>query len=177
MSMADESEAVLARYEQLDESIIDLDLEKKHSKLDFKRVMQYVKVNSPTTDKGNYYTCCEACCTVNTGYHCCGETTDRSDLEKYGVGIVLYFKFVKYLIFYFFIFTILSVPSLYYSITAFTRFNTETSLTLNHVLQATTIGALGLGIFQFFKNLHELLIVRGKRCILFRIRLYSCTDI
>ena len=146
----DQTQDALVRYEQLDESMIDLDRGKKQSRLDYNKLLQYVKANTPTTDRGDYYTCCEACFTINTGYHCCGETTDRSDLEKYGVGIVLYFKFVKYLIFYFFIFAILSIPSLYYSITAFNTYNPYSSLTLNHVLQATTIGSIGLGNFVPF---------------------------
>ena len=145
MSLADEDQVAMARYEQLNESDVDLDLQRKQTRLDYKKVLQYVKVNSPTTDKGEYYSCCEACCTVTTGFHFCGETTRRSDLEKYGVGIVLYFKFVKYLIFFFVIFSILSIPSLYYCITAYKRYNTYSSLTLNYALQATTIGAIGLG--------------------------------
>ncbi len=147
--MADETQEAFERYEQLNESMIDLDLEKKQANLNYKKAMQFVKNNSPTTDKGEYYTCCEACCLVNTGYHCFGETTDRSDLEKYGVGMVLYFKFLKYLIFYFVIFAILSIPSLYYCISAFKQYNSYTSLTLNYALQATTIGSIGLGKISF----------------------------
>ena len=132
-------------YNHLDESYIDVAKDEKGRKLEYQKMKDYVRINSPQHPSGRDYTCCEACCSINTGYHCCHTTSDRSDLEKYGVGVVLYFKFVKMLIFYFMIFSILAIPSLYYTITAFNNYNLESDLTINHYLLATTLGALGLG--------------------------------
>lgn len=61
------------------------------------------------------YSCAEACCDVNTGYHFCCFTSKSTDIEKMGVGISLYFKFIKYLMGYFFLFIILSIPSIFLS--------------------------------------------------------------
>lgn len=46
--------------------------------------------------EGALYGCCEAIC-VNSGYHCCCTSNDTSEFDKFGVGISLYFKWLKYL--------------------------------------------------------------------------------
>jgi hypothetical protein len=45
----------------------------------------------------------------NTGYHFFGKST-HSDFDKYGVGMALYFKFLKNMMYIFLIFSILSIP-------------------------------------------------------------------
>ena len=61
------------------------------------------------------YTCGQACC-EQTGWHCCFGTSKESPIDKYGVAMVHYFRFLKYLIGFFFIATILSIPVLYFAI-------------------------------------------------------------
>lgn len=131
--------------EQLDESIIDLEKARKEYHIDFEKANQWIKKRSPTYDDDRRYTLCESCCGINTGYHTVGGTSKRSDLDKFGVGMVLYFKFLKMLIFYFFIFTLLSIPSIYFSAVAFNNYNTDISVTMNNLFMASTIGAIGMG--------------------------------
>jgi hypothetical protein len=45
----------------------------------------------------------------NTGYHFLGKST-HSDFDKYGVGMSLYFKFLKNMMYIFLLFSILSIP-------------------------------------------------------------------
>ena len=61
------------------------------------------------------YSCYESCLDFNTGWHKFTTTTPKSDLDKFGIGMVLYFRFLKYLAIFFFIFTLLSIPALYYT--------------------------------------------------------------
>ena len=53
--------------------------------------------NNHWRNQNKPYSCAEACCDVNTGYHFCCFTSKSTDIEKMGVGISLYFKFIKYL--------------------------------------------------------------------------------
>lgn len=53
-------------------------------------------------------------CKNRTGLHCICKKFRESDLVEYGEGIVLYFMFVKYLIFLFLIFSFLSIPAFYF---------------------------------------------------------------
>lgn len=51
-------------------------------------------------------------CDIDTGYHWCCGTSKEGDLNKYGVGVAAYFKFVKYLAVFFSIFVGLTIPIL-----------------------------------------------------------------
>lgn len=62
------------------------------------------------------YGCCDACFDVDTGYHFCCMTSYKTDLERMGVGISLYFRFLKYLGGFFFLFMVLSIPSIFFSV-------------------------------------------------------------
>ena len=50
-------------------------------------------------------------CGTRTGWSHCRKKTRASDLKEYGVGIVLYFQFIKYLGFMLFLFTLISIPN------------------------------------------------------------------
>lgn len=55
------------------------------------------------------------CCRTTTGsYGCLCKKNTRSDLEELGLGITLYFKMLKFLIFLFAWFSFLSAPALFY---------------------------------------------------------------
>jgi len=51
-------------------------------------------------------------CGTRVGRHSLDPECRASDLSEFGVGLVLYFKFVKYLIAMFFVALLLSVPAL-----------------------------------------------------------------
>ena len=68
-----------------------------------------MKENHPIKDDKTFYNCSDVCFDVNSGYHCLWNSSKETDLTKFGIGIVLYFKFLKNLIFFFSIFTVISL--------------------------------------------------------------------
>jgi hypothetical protein len=50
-------------------------------------------------------------CGTKTGWSHCRRSRRQSDLNDYGVGLVLYFQFQKYLVVMMFLFTVLSIPT------------------------------------------------------------------
>jgi hypothetical protein len=103
---------------------------------------------------------------VNTGHHdsCCG-TSYLSGVQDYGVATTLYFKFVKYLICYFFVFTVLSLPIVFLNIQAYKSNMQENEtilrydsfsdfiVSLKQNVVGSTVGAIGLNSFKC-KNGH-----------------------
>jgi len=69
----------------------------------------------PRNADGKPYGLYESIFDVDTGYHFCGDTSINTDTGTMGIGISLYFKFLKYLICMFLLFTVLSIPSIYFS--------------------------------------------------------------
>ena len=67
-------------------------------------------------DDKTEYGCYEAWCDIDPGCHCCGWSSETSDMDKYGIGIVLYFRFLKYLMSWYFFFVLFSLPALYFSL-------------------------------------------------------------
>ena len=91
------------------------------------------KIRDETHARNKYkkpYSCYDACCGFTTGWHNGLTTTSESDMDKFGVGMVLYFRFVKYLGCFFFIFTLLSFPALFFTISGKVPF--LPSKTINH---------------------------------------------
>ena len=52
-------------------------------------------------------------CDIDTGYHFCFKTSKVGDLNKYGIGVSLYFRFVKYVALFFIFFAFLNIPILF----------------------------------------------------------------
>jgi hypothetical protein len=50
-------------------------------------------------------------CGASTGSHSCVKSVRESDFKQFGIGVVLYFKFLKFMGSMMFIFCILSIPS------------------------------------------------------------------
>jgi hypothetical protein len=52
------------------------------------------------------------------GEHSCliGKSNSKSDIDKYGIGIALYFRFLKSLIKWFFFYSLLSIIPIYFNI-------------------------------------------------------------
>jgi hypothetical protein len=97
------------------EEPVNIRKEEEESKLSYDKMMRAVNENHARNTKGQHYGFGEACCDVETGYHCCCGTSKNTEFEKFGVGINLYFKFLKYLLVFFLLFMLLAVPSLYLS--------------------------------------------------------------
>eukprot|EP00825_Cyclidium_porcatum_P004408 TRINITY_DN1206_c0_g1_i7.p1 TRINITY_DN1206_c0_g1~~TRINITY_DN1206_c0_g1_i7.p1 ORF type:complete len:744 (+),score=124.66 TRINITY_DN1206_c0_g1_i7:165-2396(+) len=94
------------------------------------------------------YTCCDVCCSSYTGRHGCFSTSEKSVFNDLGVGLTLYFKYVKYIICMLVLFIILSIPSFYFSIRAYTNVPDYDKSTLTNYIMATTIGSIGLDTNQ-----------------------------
>jgi hypothetical protein len=80
-------------------------------------------------------------CGSSTGWHCCCKRMRNSDIRDLGVGISVYFKFLKFIICLYLWFAILSLPAylLYYS-------GNETGTqykSIKYVLSAFSLGNIG----------------------------------
>jgi len=132
---------------------IDLDYEKNLTTIDTQKMLQSRKENHATKANGSYYKCADVCCDFEPGSHYCVSSSEKSDLTKFGVGILLYFKYVKHLIFFFFLFILLSIPALVFSVASFQTYNNKSgNLSYLDLLTATTIGSIGLGTREFFEK-------------------------
>jgi hypothetical protein len=69
-------------------------------------------------------------CTTKTGWSHCKRENRKTDFKEYGVGIVLYYQFLKYLQIMMFLFTIMNIPNylLFFHGTVSTRSNQEGNL-------------------------------------------------
>lgn len=77
-----------------------------------------VVINQLFTKKS--YNCNDIFCAdknQKTGWNFCGMTSKTSVMDELGLGVTLYFKFIKYLIWMFVLFSILSIPSFIFSTT------------------------------------------------------------
>ena len=80
-------------------------------------------------------------CYTSTGSHAfVGGKDDKGELEAYGVGISLYFKYLKYLTVVYFVLTVLAVPALVIYSLGGKLSDVETSI---QYLPETTLGNLG----------------------------------
>jgi hypothetical protein len=93
------------------------------------------------------YTCGEACC-EQTGWYCCFGTTKKSPIDQYGVAVVHYFRFLKYLAGFFFIASILSIPVLYFAVKMSADFGDSGISDYKTVLYYTTLGSFATGSSQ-----------------------------
>ena len=85
---------------------------KDKEKPNFEKLRAYLDQQMPRHTENNQnkpYTCSQACCKINTGNNRCCFTQSRSDLDKYGLGVPLYFKFLKTTILYLILFLLLNV--------------------------------------------------------------------
>lgn len=115
--------------------------------VDYDRMLQSLKKNHVRKADGKTYGCLEACWSFNTGSHGIVKSSEKSDLTKFGVGIMLYFKFIKHLMLFFFLFTLLSVPAYVFYTAAYYNYNYHNtdSISYTDALAATTLGSVGLG--------------------------------
>ena len=79
---------------------MEYNLNKKHP-----RVLN----RDPNTKKVTYSL--HPCCGTKTGIYLCCKSQRKTDLSAYGVGMALYFQFLKHMIYTFFLLSVLSIPS------------------------------------------------------------------
>jgi len=113
--------------------------------ISYEKMKQAVKENHPYKPNGKPYDCKDVLWRVGPGSHCCLSSQTKSAFDRFGVGIVLYFRFVKRLTLFFFIFALLSIIPLTIYIAAYKTTLDLDSFTFNTFLIASTAGSLGLG--------------------------------
>lgn len=80
-------------------------------------------------------------CSTRTGWHCSSNKWRESDLRELGVGVTIYFKFLKFMMCLFIWFTFLSIPAYFFYFNG-SESDKYTSK-LQYVLSAFTLGNLG----------------------------------
>jgi len=129
----------------LDDSFIDLEYEKNLTKIDYDKMKSSVKETHATKGNGDFYDCKEVCYKFKPGQHYLLKSSEHSELTKFGVGILLYFKFIKQLILYFGLFCLISIPAYIFYIAAFVQYSPSTnSVSYLDLLTATTLGSVGM---------------------------------
>jgi hypothetical protein len=87
------------------------------------------------------YTCGEACCEVEPGYFCCCQSTKPdSSFRKLGLGICLYFKFLKHATFVLTLIVVIAVLATLLCIWIAGQNSTEITQDYNTFLFSTTLG-------------------------------------
>jgi len=86
------------------------------------------------------------------GYHRLFSSSPNSDLDKFGIGITLYFKLLKHLIRFFFLFILLSIPAYIFYVAAYVQYYDDSqSVNYLDVITSTTVGSIGMGLL-FLSN-------------------------
>jgi len=81
------------------------------------------------------------CCGAKTGWHCACKRMRESDFREMGVGISVYFKFLKFMMLLFLWFTVLSIPAYFFYYTG--NQTPVQKKDLNYALSALTLGNIG----------------------------------
>lgn len=81
-------------------------------------------------------------CTTHTGWNLPSKRCRQTGLKEFGVGICLYFKWLKYLVCIFFVLVLLSIPALIFFISA-SDGDFKTHPSFDTMLALTTLGNMG----------------------------------
>ncbi|KAL4505499.1 hypothetical protein ABPG72_002561 [Tetrahymena utriculariae] len=110
------------------------------------------KENPKTKQLDLEYDCCgDIICGTDIPGHCCCSTSKTTAVDERGVGITLYFKSLKHLIWNYLFFVIISAPILFFCLYS----SKESSVEINSFesfLQSSTVGNIGQDARQCFKD-------------------------
>ena len=129
---SDDSDKLMANVYEIDASN-GLSYQKLMHVLDTKHARRDVYV------KGRHETEKRPICGTKTGRASCDKETRKSDLENYGVGLVVYFQFVKYMSCLYFWLAVLSLPAMI----LFWAGNKSKVADLNELITVTSLGNIG----------------------------------
>lgn len=98
-------------------------------------------------------------CDTNIPGHCCWSTSTKTAIDERGVGIALYFKGLKHLIWNYLFFTIISLPIIFFCVYSSENSNTQID-TFQDALQTTTVGNIGSGKYLLYirSNIENLIL-------------------
>jgi hypothetical protein len=80
-----------------------------------------------------------------TGWFCCGQKNEKSDMEKLGIGMVCYFKLLKAFIICFFLICLLNLPLYYFY---YINENTKPIVNYRDALYKLTIGNIASSVYN-----------------------------
>eukprot|EP00347_Sterkiella_histriomuscorum_P015842 403355479 len=97
-------------------------------------------VKDPVTGKQDYQL--YPICKIKTGWHCCTKKSRQSEFSRYGLGMVLYFQFLKHIAIVFAIMAVLSIPAYIFYFSG-NQSDTSNYTNLKYVLAAFSLGNIG----------------------------------
>jgi len=125
--------------------------------------------------EGEPYSWKDALYKFKVGQHKFFSSSANSDLDKFGIAITLYFKFLKHLSRFFLLFVLLSIPAYVFYIAAYVQYyDNPSKLSYLDVLASTTLGSIGMGFFLLIKLV--LMKIGSKTCSLGRHPDFGSTD-
>mmetsp|Transcript_9202 Transcript_9202/g.10359 ORF Transcript_9202/g.10359 Transcript_9202/m.10359 type:complete len:1049 (-) Transcript_9202:179-3325(-) len=123
-------------------SLVNLDI--KEDEINFLEMQETIRKTHARKRDGTKYSAGDACCRASTGCHFCLATSKSCEFERFDVGVALYFRYIKYLILFFFLYTLLNIPSIYFSVKVAQEYENR-SYDYKSLLFYTTLGSLGKG--------------------------------
>lgn len=112
-----------------------------------RQLEEFKKATRPLAPDGSFYTWKDVF-TRSLGWHLINYST-ASEFNRFGYGIALYFKFLKYQICMFFTLFLITIPLLlFYLEVGEASLLVQTDLTLFDRIFLTTIGVIGQGIVK-----------------------------
>ncbi|EAR88902.2 transmembrane protein, putative (macronuclear) [Tetrahymena thermophila SB210] len=110
------------------------------------------KENPKTKQLDLEYECCsDVICGTDIPGHCCCSTSKKTAVDERGVGITLYFKSLKHLIWNYLFFVIISAPILFFCLYSSKQSSVEIN-SFQSFLQSSTVGNIGQDARQCFKD-------------------------
>ena len=133
---------VVGGYFDKDEEEIEINYHYENDALDnglsYTKMTKVVEKRLPRKNNNEPFSVCG----TKTGWHCCWKKYRKTDVAEMGIGMSLYFKMIKFFIFLFALFTIISIPS-YIFFTDGDGLCSISQSTPGIILSSITVGNLG----------------------------------
>ena len=84
-----------------------------------------------------------SCCGTSTGWYCLCKSLRKADIRELGIGMSIYFKFLKYMMCVFFFLTVLSIPTVILFYNANPHNEDFEFLPLNRKISTLSLGNIG----------------------------------
>ena len=120
---------------------VNLGWDDQEYQIDHEKLVDFIEQNHPLNSNGENYSLSEIVKASPTGgYTCCCSTTPSTEFDQFGVGLNLYFRFLKTTAKYFLLFSIVTLPML---IVGYCNYLQSDNISnFDNVLYALTIGSI-----------------------------------
>jgi hypothetical protein len=117
-----------------------LDAENDLSQEKLKVYMDSVHARVKVKDKnGNITLEKRPFCATKSGWFCCRPSMRQSDFAEYGMGMVIYFQFLKFMATMYCVMTVISIPSMVFYFSG----NPTDRLSMSDLIPALSLGNIG----------------------------------